>query len=148
MWGKPLAAMLAIYTSKGVAPEVYLREPILCMPLPSANKAAHSGFEAQRRCHQKSETGVSVAPQWTCVQKKIFKKRRKCYEWQKESQYCERQTALLMSQTAYLLTLVPMAEKSLQEKKNKQIDTPSTHIPDFQSVSIEKLKASKNTMSM
>ena len=24
--------------------------------------AAHSGFETQRRCHQKSETGASVAP--------------------------------------------------------------------------------------
>ena len=28
----------------------------------SVNKAAHSGFETQRRRHQKSETGVSVAP--------------------------------------------------------------------------------------
>ena len=26
------------------------------------DKAAHSGFETQRRCHQKSETGVPVAP--------------------------------------------------------------------------------------
>ena len=33
------------------------------MPLPSVNKAAHSGFETQRRHHQKSETRVSVAPQ-------------------------------------------------------------------------------------
>ena len=33
------------------------------VPLPSVNKAAHSGFETQRRCHQKSKTGVSVAPQ-------------------------------------------------------------------------------------
>ena len=30
-------------------------------PLPSANKAVHSGFEIQRRRHQKSKTGVSVA---------------------------------------------------------------------------------------
>ena len=30
---------------------------------PGANKAAHSGFETQRRCHQKSEIWVSVAPQ-------------------------------------------------------------------------------------
>ena len=28
-----------------------------------ANKAVHSGFETQRRLHQKSKTGVSVAPQ-------------------------------------------------------------------------------------
>ena len=31
------------------------------MPLPNANKAAHSGIETQRRHHRKSETGVSVA---------------------------------------------------------------------------------------
>ena len=28
----------------------------------SANKAAHSSFETQRRRHQKSKTGVSVEP--------------------------------------------------------------------------------------
>ena len=33
------------------------------MPLPRVNKAAHPGFETQRRCHQKSKTVVSVAPQ-------------------------------------------------------------------------------------
>ena len=33
------------------------------IPLPSANKAAHSGFESQRRHHQKMKTGVSVAHQ-------------------------------------------------------------------------------------
>ena len=32
-------------------------------PLPSSNNAAHSGFETQRRRHQKSKTGVSMAPQ-------------------------------------------------------------------------------------
>ena len=31
-------------------------------PPPSSNKAPHSGFETQRRRHQKSKTGVSVAP--------------------------------------------------------------------------------------
>ena len=31
--------MVALYTSKVVAPEVNLRERILCMPLPSVNKA-------------------------------------------------------------------------------------------------------------
>ena len=30
--------------------------------LRNANKAAHSGFETQRRRHQKSKTGVPVAP--------------------------------------------------------------------------------------
>ena len=37
------------------------RECISRMPQLSANKVAHSGFETQRRCHQKSKTGVSVA---------------------------------------------------------------------------------------
>ena len=62
MWGKWLAAMLAIYTGRGVSPEVNLRDRISHMPLQSLNKAAHSGFETQRRHHQKSKTGVSVAP--------------------------------------------------------------------------------------
>ena len=38
------------------------QECISCMPLLSENKAAHSGFETQRRHQQKSETGVSVTP--------------------------------------------------------------------------------------
>ena len=33
------------------------------MPPPSVNKAAHFGIETQRRCHQKSKTEISVAPQ-------------------------------------------------------------------------------------
>ena len=61
------AAMLAAKRSAGVAPEVNL-----CMPPPSANQAAHSGFETQRRRHQKSKTGVSVAPQKGLVSAKNF----------------------------------------------------------------------------
>ena len=30
---------------------------------PNVNKTAHSGFETQRRCHQNSKKGVSVAQQ-------------------------------------------------------------------------------------
>ena len=45
----------------GVAPEVNIRECVTHTPLPSANKAAHSGFETQRRHHQNTKTGVSVA---------------------------------------------------------------------------------------
>ena len=33
------------------------------LPYISVNKAAYSGFETQRRRHQKSKTEVSVAPQ-------------------------------------------------------------------------------------
>ena len=44
------------------------------------NKAAHCSFETQRRRHQKSKTGVSVAPQKDLSPPKIFKK-----NWQKMS---------------------------------------------------------------
>ena len=58
-----LVAMLAAKRSAGVTPEVNLREHVTHMPQPSINNAAHSGFETQRRCHQKSKIGVLVAPQ-------------------------------------------------------------------------------------
>ena len=48
------SAMLAAKRSAGVTAEVNLSEHVTHMPLPSANKAAHSGFETQRRHHQKS----------------------------------------------------------------------------------------------
>ena len=58
-----LAAMLATKRSGSVTPEMNLREHVKCMPPPSVNKAGHSGFETpQRRHHQKSKTGVSMAP--------------------------------------------------------------------------------------
>ena len=39
-------------------------------PLPSMTKATHSGFETQRRRHQKAETGVSVVPKMDmCITK-------------------------------------------------------------------------------
>ena len=43
--------------------ELNLRKHVTCTPLPSANKTAHSGFECQSRCHQKSGIRVSVASQ-------------------------------------------------------------------------------------
>ena len=57
-----LAAMLATKRSVGVTPEVNLREHVTCTPLPSMNTATQSGFEIQRRHHQKLEIGISVAP--------------------------------------------------------------------------------------
>ena len=54
--------MLATKRLAGVAPEVNLRNP-----LHGGNKACkhgiHPGFQTQGKCHQKSKTGVSVAPQ-------------------------------------------------------------------------------------
>ena len=46
------AAILAAKRSAGVTLEVKLRECVTCTPLPSMNKAVHSGFETQRRRHQ------------------------------------------------------------------------------------------------
>ena len=60
---KSLAVILAGKRPAGVTPDLNLGERVTCMPLPSANKAAHSGFETQRRYHQKPKTGVSVARQ-------------------------------------------------------------------------------------
>ena len=61
------ATMLAAKRSVGVT------------PLPSANKAAHSGFETQRRRYQKSKTGVSVVQQKGLMSsKKVLKKRLNC----------------------------------------------------------------------
>ena len=57
-----VVAMLAAKRSAGVTPEMNLRKHIIHMPLPNMNKAAHSGFETQRRRYQKSKTGVSVVP--------------------------------------------------------------------------------------
>ena len=55
-----LAAMVATKRVAGVTPEANLRECITHTPLLGVNKASHSGFEAKRRCHQKSKTGLSV----------------------------------------------------------------------------------------
>ena len=44
-----LDAVLAAKRLAGVTPEVNHRKRVTCMSLPSANKAAHSGFETQRR---------------------------------------------------------------------------------------------------
>ena len=70
-----LAAMLVTKMSAGVPPEVNLWEHITCMSIPRVNKAANSGFETQRRCQQKSKTGVSVAPQKWLLPSKFSKKK-------------------------------------------------------------------------
>ena len=77
--GKRLAAMLANKRLAGVTPEVNLREHISCTPPPRANKAAHYGFETQRRCYQKSKTGVSVALQKGLMSSKEFQKKKNAH---------------------------------------------------------------------
>ena len=69
------ATVLASKRSAGVAPEVNHGEHVTHTHTPSANKVALSGFEAQRRYHQKFKTGVSVARQKEHVHTKILKKR-------------------------------------------------------------------------
>ena len=54
-----LATILAVKRLVGVATEMNLRECVSHMPPQSMNKAAHSYFETQRRCHQKSKKGFS-----------------------------------------------------------------------------------------
>ena len=71
MW---LAAMLAIKRSAGVTPGVNLRHP-LCTGEEASKWGIHTGFETQGRRHQKSKTGVSVAPQKGHVSSKKFKKK-------------------------------------------------------------------------
>ena len=53
--------MLVTERLAGVAPEVNLRKCVICTPPPSMNMHMHSGFETQRRHHQKSKIGVPVA---------------------------------------------------------------------------------------
>ena len=67
--------MLATKRSIGITQEMNLREHVTCMPPPSMNKAAHSGFKTERRCHQKSKTGVTVAAQKGLMSYKIFLKK-------------------------------------------------------------------------
>ena len=74
MWGKRLAAMLAIYTGRGVAPEVNLRERISHMPLQSSNKAEPTlALKPRGDITRSPKQGYQWPQKWTCVQQK-FKK--------------------------------------------------------------------------
>ena len=72
-----LAGMWTAKRSAGISPDVNLGERVTCTPPLSANKAAHSGFETQRRHYQKSRTGVSMAAQKGLMSSKIFFKKLK-----------------------------------------------------------------------
>ena len=51
------------------------------MPPPSANKAAHSGFETRGRCHQTPEIGGISAPQKDQCPPEFFQKKNlQCYK--------------------------------------------------------------------
>ena len=69
--------MLALYTGKGVTPEVNLRERILCMPQPSVNKAEPTlALKPRGDVTRSPEQGYQWPHKWACVQQK-FKNRKK-----------------------------------------------------------------------
>ena len=70
-----LAAMLTSIQSVGVTPEVNLRNS-WHIGDKARKQGIHPGFETQGRHHQKSKTGVSVAPQKDSCPPKIKKKKR------------------------------------------------------------------------
>ena len=71
MQGKRLDAMLAIYTNRGVTPEVNLRECISHTPPQSSNKA-----EPTLALKPRGNRGISGPTKRTHVLQKILKKRR------------------------------------------------------------------------
>ena len=78
MWGKQLAAMLAIYTGRGVAPEVNLREHISHTPPQSSNKAEPTlALKSRGDITRSPKQGYQWSHKWTCVQQKFKKKKQK-----------------------------------------------------------------------
>ena len=77
MLGRQLAAMLAVYTGRGVAPEVNLRERISGMPLQSWNKAEPTLALKPRDVTRSPKQGYQWPHKWTCVQQKIFFKKNR-----------------------------------------------------------------------
>ena len=65
--------------SAGITPEVNHREHVTHTPPPNVTKAAYSGFETQRRCHQKSKTGVSLTSQIFLKKNDIEFPERPCF---------------------------------------------------------------------
>ena len=61
--------------SAGVAPEVNLTHPLWAAE-EACKQEIHTGFETQGIPHQKSKTGVSVAPQKELMFSKELKKRK------------------------------------------------------------------------
>ena len=62
------------HQSAGVAPEMYLRNSLHASDK-ALKRGIHPGFETQERRHQKSKTGVSVAPQKGLMSSKKFLKK-------------------------------------------------------------------------
>ena len=64
--------MLAIYTGRGVAPEVNLRECISHTPLQSLNKAEPTlALKPRGDVTRSPKQGYQGLQKWTCVQQKF-----------------------------------------------------------------------------
>ena len=71
--------MLALYTSKGVAPEVNLRECVIHTPLHSSNKAEPTlALKPRGDVTRSPKQGYQWSHKWTCVQQKLKKKQKHC----------------------------------------------------------------------
>ena len=70
--------MLAIYTGRGVTPEVNLRERISHMPPQSSNKAEPTlALKPRGDVTRGPKQGYQWPQKWTCVQQKFKKKNKK-----------------------------------------------------------------------
>ena len=68
--------MLAIYTGRGVTPEVTVREHISHMPQQSLNKAEPTlALKPRGDITRSPKQGYQWPQKWTCVQQKIFLKK-------------------------------------------------------------------------
>ena len=78
MWGRQLDVILELYTGKGVAPEVNLREfrSISHTPPPSVNKAEPTlALKSRGDVTRSSKQGYLWSNEWTRVQQKCKIKR-------------------------------------------------------------------------
>ena len=77
MWGRRLAAMLALYAGKGVTPKVNLREHTSHMPPQSSNKEEPTlALKPKGDVTRSPKQGYQWPHKWTCVQQKFKKKKR------------------------------------------------------------------------
>ena len=76
MWGKRLAAMLAIYTGRGVAPEVNLRERIYHVCLCQVRiRLPTLALKPRGDVTRSPKQGYQWPQKWACVQQTPLKKK-------------------------------------------------------------------------
>ena len=112
--------MLAIKRLSGVIPEVNLRECASHIPLPSANKSAHSGFETQRRHHQKSKHVYQWPHKRTWVHQHFFEKKKYLDSLIREARNQETQNGLQPLLFRYESRVDPDAPNKIIDAKRRQ----------------------------